>query len=376
MTRLPYASPEDIGLDSRRFERACDLLEAWTRDDAAPLPAAALCVGRNGKAVEPRLFGRMGAEHDAPPIRRDTIFLLASITKPITYTAAMLLVERGQLCLTDRVTEYIPDFAAHHKEETLVLHLFTHTSGLPDMLGDDTDLRRGHAPLSRFIEGACRDTVPLFPAGTSVSYQSMGTLVVAEIVQRLSGKPIARFIADELLQPLGLSDTSLGSGNLPAERLVPVMARAERADPSFGWNSPYWRQLGAPWGGMFSTTDDFAVICQLLLSGGEYHGVRWLAPETVRRMTTNRLNDLPELPEHMRRTQPWGLGWRLNHPGMRGSWGDLLSERAFGHTGATGTMLWVDPAREGFCIIFTSAPNAGAAGRMPKLSNTVAAAFI
>src|SRR5439155_13807570 len=103
------------------------------------------------------------------------MFLMASITKPITYLGAMLLVERGRLNLSDRVTRTIPEFAAHGKEEVLVQHLFTHTSGLPDMLPDNIPLRREHAPLSRFIEGAIRHTVPLFPPGTRLSYQSMGT---------------------------------------------------------------------------------------------------------------------------------------------------------------------------------------------------------
>ena len=130
---------------------------------------------------------KVGPERDSPPIRRDAIFLLASITKPVVYLGALMLVERGLLNLSDPVTRYLPDFAAHHKEGTLVQHLFTHTSGLPDMLPDDKELRAAHAPLSRFIEKAIRETVPLFPAGTNWSYQSMGTLVVAELIQKISG---------------------------------------------------------------------------------------------------------------------------------------------------------------------------------------------
>src|SRR4029078_493144 len=100
------------------------------------------------------------------------LFLMSSLTKPVVYLAAMILVERGLLNLSDKVTRYIPDFAAHHKEETLVLHLFTHTSGLPDILDNNIELRKAHAPLSKFIEHAIRDTVPLFPPGTNLKYQS------------------------------------------------------------------------------------------------------------------------------------------------------------------------------------------------------------
>src|SRR5262249_17742129 len=169
------------------------LLERWTKGPDAPIPGGAILVGRSGKVVPPRFFGRQGPEPDAPPIRPDAMFLMASITKPITYMAAMILVERGRLNLNDRVTRYLPEFAAHHKEEVLVQYLFTHTSGLPDMLLNNIQLRREHAPLSKFLEGAIRDTVPLFPPGTRLSYQSMGTAVVAEIIQRLSGQPIAAY---------------------------------------------------------------------------------------------------------------------------------------------------------------------------------------
>ena len=178
---LPIAKPVEIGIDHARYEAACERLRHWTTGPDAPIPGAALVVARHGKMIEPRFFGREGPEADAPPIRRNAIFLLASLTKPIVYLAAMKLVERGQLCLSDRVTRYLPEFAAYHKEDILVSHLFTHTSGLPDMLPNNIELRKAHAPLEEFAKAAIRDTVPLFQAGTKLSYQSMGTLVVAEI---------------------------------------------------------------------------------------------------------------------------------------------------------------------------------------------------
>src|SRR5262249_10892094 len=119
----------------RRLQAAYDLLAKWTAGPDAPVPAGAVLVGRHGKVVPPRFFGRMGPERDAAPIRPDALFLLASITKPITYLGAMLLVERGLLSLTDRVTHYLPKFAANGKEDVRVFHLFTHTSGLSHLTG-------------------------------------------------------------------------------------------------------------------------------------------------------------------------------------------------------------------------------------------------
>lgn len=375
MPHLPLAKPAEIGLDQRRLQAAYDRLEEWTSGKNAPLPGGAILVGRHGKTLEPRFFGRQGPEPDAPPIRQDAIFLLASITKPVVYMGALMLVERGLLNLSDPVTRYIPDFAAHHKEATLVAHLFTHTSGLPDMLQSDQALRAAHAPLSKFIDGAIKDTVPLFPAGTDFSYQSMGTLIVAEIIQRISGQSIHDYVYRQIIEPLGLQSTRLGSTGLDDARIVRVQTPAWHGS-DYGWNSKYWRELGAPWGTMFSTPTDFAVICQMILSGGESNGTRILSPNTVNMMTANRLNDFPNLPESIRRTAPWGLGWKLNAPGTSGSLCDLLGRQAFGHTGSTGNLLWLDPATGGFCILFTTAERARAPWRLVHLANAVAAAFL
>ncbi|HWA99519.1 MAG TPA: serine hydrolase domain-containing protein [Pirellulales bacterium] len=373
MTLLPVASADELGIAFDRLQRAYDLLDQWTR--SGEVPGGAIVVGRQGKMLAPRFFGRMGPEADAAPIRDDAMFLMASITKPIVYLGAMLLVERGLLNLTDPVTRYLPDFAAHHKEDTLVLHLFTHTSGLPDMLENNVELRRSHAPLEKYVEHAIRDTVPLFPAGTKLSYQSVGTLIVAELVQRLSGLTIAEFLQRELFAPLGLKSIALGSKGFDRERLVRVQT-PEYQEPSFGWNSDYWQQLGAPWGGMFSAPADFAVLCQLMLGGGAVGDVRIFTPATIAAMTRNRLNEQPDLPEATRRATPWGLGWRLNHPATDDSWGDLLGPRVFGHTGATGTLVWMDPDTQVFCILLTSAIRATQPWRLVSLSNTVAAAMV
>src|SRR5258708_39970584 len=109
---MTYAKPEEIAIDGARLETAYALFDEWTKAPGAAIPGAAIAVGRHGRMLEPRFFGRQGPEDDDEPIRRDSCFLLASITKPVTYLAAMLLVERGLLSLTDHVTNYIPEFAA------------------------------------------------------------------------------------------------------------------------------------------------------------------------------------------------------------------------------------------------------------------------
>jgi CubicO group peptidase (beta-lactamase class C family) len=376
VAHLPHARPEDIGLDPKQLKVAFDLLEKWTTGRDAVVPGGAILVGRNGKVVPPRFFGRQAPEPDSPPIRQDSMFLMASITKPITYLAALILVERGLLNLTDHVTRYVPEFKGPDKDLVLVRHLFTHTSGLPDMPPDNIELRKKHASVQKFIDNAVRDTKLSFKPGTQVSYQSSGTAVVAEIVQRLSGQTIAEFVRKEIFDPLGMKSTAFGAKGFPRERLVLVQVPDEQAGTDWSWNSQFWHELGVPWGGMFSTPEDFAIICQLMLSKGTHAGVKLLSPATVRAMTTNRLMDFPDLPEAIARTKPWGLGWRMNHPGTPESWSDLLGKDVFGHTGATGTTVWMDPQTQGFCILLTSAIRERAPWRLVHLSNAIAAAFV
>jgi CubicO group peptidase (beta-lactamase class C family) len=374
-TGLAQVKPEDIGIDPKRLQVAYDLMEKWTTGRQAAVPGGAILVGRFGKAVAPRLFGRQGPEADAEPIRRDAMFYMASVTKPVIYLGAMLLVERGQLNLNDPVTRYVPEFTGEGKEATQVLHLFTHTSGLPDELPNNAELRRQHAPLKTFIEGAIKAKL-LFKPGTRSSYSSSATVLVAEIVQRLSGRSIREFVHREIIEPLGLKSTGLGAQGFSRERLVRTTVPAYQTDTESNWNSKYWQEFGSPAGGLFSTPEDYAVLCALMLGGGKWGDVRLVSPATVRMMTSNRLNDLPDLPEPVRRTQPWGLGWRLNHLGTPNSWSDLLDRQVFGHTGSAGNVVWMDPRTQGFCIIFTNYLRARASWRLVHLSNAVAASFV
>ena len=371
---LPLADPLEIGIDAKRLQVAYDLMDQWTTGPNAPVPGGAILVGRSGKSLAPRFFGRQGPEADAEPIRRDAMFYMASVTKPVVYLGAMLLVERGQLNLSDRVTRYVPEFTGKDKELVQVLHLFTHTSGLPNALPNDAELRRQHAPLEEFVAGAIHADL-LFSPGTRLSYSTSATIVVAEIVQRLSGLSIREYVRREIIEPLGLASTGLGSQGFSRERLVRATVPAYQANGDFSWNSKYWQEFGSPAGGLFCAPEDFAVICALMLGGGKWRDTRLLSPATVRMMTSNRLNDLPDLPEPVRRTRPWGLGWRLNHLGTPDNWGDLLSRDVFGHTGSAGNLVWMDPHTQGFCIVFTNYLRSRAPWRLVHLSNAVAAAL-
>jgi CubicO group peptidase (beta-lactamase class C family) len=368
---LPLANPEELGLIPARLQRAYDLLEKWTRIDK--VPAAALCVGRKGKMLPARFLGRQKLDADAA-LRPDALFLIASITKPVTATAVMLLVERGEVGLDEPVARYVPKFAQNGKEAVTIRHLMTHTSGLPDMLPNNDQLRAAHKPLEAFIDETCKLTLA-DPPGTRVVYQSMGFAMLAEIVNQVAGTTIKEFLRKEIFTPLGMADTSLGWQPDRKERIVPVRITPEQQKTDWNWNTPYWLGFGAPWGGMVTSPADFARFCQMLLNGGVLGDVRVLSPATVRAMTTNQLAHLPQVPEEDRRCRPWGLGWRLNWQGHPSNYGDLLGPRAFGHSGATGTLCWMDPDTGCFFILFTTQPQADGGRFLPHVSNVVLAAL-
>ena len=247
MPPLPTATPEAVGFDPARLRPAEALLQRWIETDR--VPGAALVVGRGGRCLPPRLFGRQRPGPDAPPLRADALFLVASITKPVTATAVMMLVERGVLSLHDRVADHMPDFARNGKQEVRILHVLTHTSGLPDMLPENLRLRREHQPLAAFVAGTCR-VVPAFRAGTAVNYQSTGFAILAELVHQTSGRLLPEFLAQEVFTPLGMHGTSLGCTGQRRDRVAAVRIRQRSKGPTGAGTvstGSAWASPGAAW---------------------------------------------------------------------------------------------------------------------------------
>lgn len=278
--------------------------------------------------------GKTVREFAAGAAKPDTVFLLASITKPMTAVAVMKLVDRGEVRLQDPVQRYLPEFAGGDRARVTVRHLLTHTSGLPDMLPENDDLRRRHAPLREFVAGAVK-TPLLFKPGTECRYQSMGILLAAEIVERLTKRPLRDFLERELFAPLGMKATSLGLGGRPLAGTAPSQVTA---DPDWNWNSQYWRDLGSPWGGALAPAGDVAKFLSAFLQP-----TRILKPESARAMVTNQNAGL---------NKPYGIGFAVS--GL----GSGCSPKAFGHGGSTGTACWADPARDAVFVLVTTKPSA------------------
>lgn len=362
-------------LHTKRWQSCVQLVNAWV--ESGHFPAASLCVGVTDRLERRHTIGRFDGANtaDKTPITPDTPFLVASLTKPVTVMAAMMLVERGLVRLNDRAADFIPGLNRPDKASIRVRHLMSHTSGLPDMLPENDALRAAHSPLSQFIDAICHCEM-LFEPGAGVSYQSMGTALLAEIVRRVSGQPFSAFLKNEIFEPLGLNATNLGVSGDEARKVARIQITPQQSATNWNWNSPYWLGLGAPWGGMTSTASDLARLARLFLSGGKLGQIRLLSEQSVAAMRSNQMESYARLADDDRRLNTWGLGWRVFGHGVGTNLGELLPPEAYGHHGATGTLMWIDPTRDAYCVILTTRPWDAAAGQLLRLSNAVSAALV
>lgn len=323
--------------------------DAKTHEDAAEVLRIAVERGEVAAAVihvtgRPATFTRSFGKASS----QDAMFLLGSISKPICATALMTLYDRGQFDLDDPLKKFIPKFANDGRDKVTMRHLLTHTSGLPDQLQENNALRKQHASLAEFVEHASGARLSFAP-GSRYQYSSMGMLLAAQVAQRISGSPIQELVERAVLRPLGMQHSALGLGRFKLEDMI--MCQTERAAPEAGggdpdakdwdWNSPYWRKLGAPWGGAHASAPDLArFLAEFLHARGTA-----VKPATAKLMTSN---------QNAAGITPRGLGFNVG--GAAGSKG--CSEKTFGHTGSTGTICWADPATETICVVLTSLPGA------------------
>jgi CubicO group peptidase (beta-lactamase class C family) len=329
------ASPLFAALRAERWEDAAKVLERATA--TKQVDTAVLHVVQKDESFS-RPFGKAASD--------DAMFLLGSISKPINVTAVMTLFDQGKFQLQDRVKKFLPAFTGEGRDEVTLRHLLTHVSGLPDQLAKNNELRKQHAPLTEFAEQAMRTRLDFAP-GARYQYSSMGILLATRIAELLSGSDIRTLVDRTVFQPLSMKRSAQGLGRFKLEEMV--SCQMEGAAPESGsgdpqakewdWNSPYWRKLGAPWGGTHASAPDLATFL------GEFLGARGkvLKPETARLMIQNH-NPAGFTPRGL----GFGVGKESGSPGC--------SERTFGHTGSTGTLCWADPASETICVVLTSLP--------------------
>ncbi len=329
------ATPLFAAFRQQQLDEAAEILsKAVTNGEVS---AASIYVSQR-EATFTRAFGKAQDEH--------AMFLLGSISKPICMSALMTLFDRGEFKLADPLSKFIPQFAGDRRERVTMQHLLTHTSGLPDQLPENDALRGKHAPLTEFAEYATRTPLGFAP-GTKYSYSSMGILLASRVAELITKNDILTLVDQSVLQPLEMKHSAQGLGRFAITDFVPV--QTDRAAPESGggdpnaknwdWNSPYWRKLGAPWGGTHCSAPDIAKFL------GEFMHEQGKAvkPSTAKLMITNH-NPVGLTPR--------GLGFVVGSSlGGKG-----CSDKTFGHTGSTGTIAWADPATQTTCVVLTSLP--------------------
>jgi CubicO group peptidase (beta-lactamase class C family) len=373
---LPQAKPEAVGMSATHLARLDTLL-----NDAVKLkqiPGAVIVVGRHGKIVVRKTFGLAQVIPGERTLKIDAIFDLASITKPVaTATAIMRLVEAGQLRLLDKVNQFIPEFSTwvdstgKNGEPAQIYHLLTHTSGLAPYTNAAAVEQKYGKPCPDSLMCHIARMPKNAPAGARFEYSCLGFITLGEIVKRISGQPLNEFVEQRVFQPLGMHDTRFLPPESGNNRLVPT--EVIQGVPLLGTvHDPLARLMGGISGnaGLFSTADDLAIFAQMLLQKGEYQGVRVLQPLTVERMTT-----VYEKVAHAGR----GLGWGI-YCDYSSNKGDLFPPGGFGHTGYTGTSVWLDPATDSFVILLTNRVHPNDKGSVVQLrsyvANVVAAAIL
>lgn len=319
--------------DSAKLNQAAKLMQGWIDDGR--VQSASILVSQDQGA---RRFARnFGAAKGPEPV-----FLLASITKPMTAAVVMTLVDEGKLSLDDHVTKFFPAFTGEGRENITIRHCLTHTGGLPDMLANDEDLRERHASLADYREGALKAPLKFAP-GSKYSYSSMGILMASEIAQKITGSPIAELMETRIFKPLKMTRTGYGlrgrnNAGTVASQAAPAMTEAgKKSWNDWNWNSAYWRNLGAPWGGALGSAADIVKF---------YDEFLWLRGRILKRETESRMiaNNSPA------GVKASGLGFDL-----RPSVGSPANgHNTFGHNGSTGTLSWADPDTGTICVVLTS----------------------
>ncbi len=331
----PHARAADSWKGAAHLDAA---IEQALADGAAP--GAVAIVESRGRVLHRKAYGKRSLFPEPEETAPDTIFDCASLTKVVaTAPAVMMLVEQGKVRLDDRVTRYLPGFRG--SPEITVRHLLTHYSGLrpdldiePEWSGYETGIALAYAEK------------PVAPPGSRFIYSDINYILLAEIVREVSGTRIDAFAQERIFDPLGMTDT----GFLPAPGLRPRIAPTERLEDGTILrgvvHDPTTRFMGGVSGhaGMFSTADDLARFARMMLNGGRLDGARILSPLSVLQMTT------PQSPGDKRDR---GIGWDIDSP-YASPRGDLFVEGSYGHTGFTGTSMWLDPFSDSFVLLMTN----------------------
>jgi CubicO group peptidase (beta-lactamase class C family) len=337
-TEPTVKTPQTVNLQAVASRTIDQLLESSIQK--ALISGGVVLVGSHDRTFFERAYGRVSPDPDARLMTLDTVFDLASLTKVIATTPSILkLAETGRLSLVDPVRKWFPEFDGKGKDDLLVMHLLTHTSVL-----DDFPLSSDRA-LQSAVEGAAGQG-PKGEVGNRFHYADINFILLGEMVRRASGEPLNEFSAKFFYRPLDMHDTGfLPSAELRSRAAVTVGEEKTRfvGDPQ----DYLARQLGGVAGhaGLFSTARDLGIFCRMMLSQGAVSGKRVFAERTVNQMTAPYFSRSGKVAR--------GLGWDISSP-YSAPRGGFFSRSSFGHTGYSGTSIWIDPDADLFVILLTT----------------------
>ena len=320
-------------------------------------PGAVVLVGRGDTVVFRKAYGQRATAPTPEAMTLDTMFDVASLTKVVaTTTAAMMLLEEGRIRLIDPVAKYVPEFGKYGKERITIRDLMTHMSGLrPDVdLGDPWE---GHDTAIRLGT----EETPVAAPGQRFIYSDINYFMLGEIVERVSKMKLDVFTRERIFHPLGMRDTTFNPPRSVYGRIAPTQPASRRGIV----HDPTAERMGGVAGhaGLFSTAADLAIFCRMLLDGGALSGTRVLSPLAIERMTSPAS---PATEANIR-----GLGWDLDSA-YSSNRGEFLPLGSYGHTGFTGTSLWIDPASRVFVVFLSNRVHPDGRGDVTPLRARVA----
>lgn len=325
---------------SNVFSEADGLIQKAIIDSA--FPGAVLLAAKDGEILHEKTYGNYTYDPTSPKVEFTSIFDLASVSKVVgTTTAAMMLIDRGKLNLDDKVIKYLPEFNNHDKENITIRNLLLHNSGL--------------APFKKYYDvystsaEVINDIMNLSPEqepGTKYVYSDLGMIALQQVIERISGKSLDKFLDENLFKPIGMNSTMYNPPPELKEKCIPTefddFWRMRQLQGEVHDERAYMLNGVAGHAGLFSTAPDLAIFLQMLLQKGSYQGKQYIKPETVELFIKKQSDQSSR-----------GIGWDTKSP-EGSSAGQYFSLLSYGHTGYTGTSVWTDPTKNLFVIFLTN----------------------
>src|SRR6266496_2556249 len=373
--QLPASPPLSQGISAARLARMEAVIAASI--EKKELPGAVVLVSRHGKAVWRKAYGARAVEPQREPMTTDTIFDVASLTKIVaTTTSIMILIEEGKVRLSDPLVQFIPEMKGEGRDTITIEQLLTHMTGF----APDFDLRDRWSGYDEAMKRLYREPLRS-PPGTRFVYSDINYIALGEVVHRASGLTLDEFAGKNIFAPLGMRDTAFRPSAKLISRIAPTEKRrgqmnylgdsgANAGPEGEQWlrgqvHDPTSFRMGGVAGhaGLFSTADDLSIFCQMILNGGTYNGVRILSPMTIATMT--RPHAVAE------NGAARGLGWDIATT-FSANKGDLFPLGSFGHTGFTGTSIWIDPSSDSFVVFLSNRVHPDGKGDVGPLRGRIA----